>query len=1281
MYRHTVRVLVCLLVLGVSLGGVAAFSQEQQEPPDAPDALEAPLAPEPSEEAAVPAIVIEGQDAVSTNFAPEPVQLFGAGGNLTLQLNEASLLSDAPFYADFVFVAEQAGEYHLWYGGSLPGAADPLLASYGSPFNITINDEEPLTITAETVRTGPVYSTPYRWIKAGTITLQEGEHRLRVTVDQRRRYDSRYFLYLDRFVLHSAGTALPYLPEEEELLEEPESIEDLLILLRDEPTNIEAYLQLAHLYTLVGDHINALRYLGRAQILDPQNPALLQAVARNTIWRGDLESGLGAYWNLVSAAPDRIESFLEAGKIAAWSGFLGASEQFHLAGLSHHANDLRLLVNLGFTYLWWDREEQARDYFTRAERRATTPAAILALGAEYRINQAPQREEALYREGLRTFPDSLEIAEQLYSALLRQGKRDEAREHRRAVEGRLPAAADALARIERRFTLREEVIADYEAAVLENPEDLVARAELAQTYFWIGRRAEGIRVYRNLLAAQTQRALHAEWASVEEHIWRAVYNTLAQYLMRPLLGEIASDSAALATAVQTYRTLQQQEGADLAPTRSTIVTTATRLSEAIRVATTVQDLYSGAIEPVTEAAGEYRDARTAELEAVRERLNWQPPVDILVEELNRASDIRNNRRTARILDTLVGPAPDVPAPAEIAQMVSSEDEGERRALRREAPVLLALTARHQGRAAAARLWYDLEEFLLAQGRPAEPAADNDLDEVDAEEDETNSEANEVTEARGVPASLIVFSELMRGPAGRRLGLPAVSDDPLPEWVFDLEAAAALAEEGTRRSGELAATVRQLEQHDRLFREILDRATELALFYLQTNTAPERNRLGELLIEEGELADAVVQLEMVRAVDPDNLATLYILAQAYRRQGQWRRAQNLFAAIHRRDSAFRNTIALHNQIARQYADEFWGRMSVVTEPQRQETRTTMEYLWRINSRYSIRGSLEAGTVRTKIPDFFEDETVGVAYTRRSVYQDYAVRVGVPFHLRPDRLTLEPVLGARLIAHNLYFGTRPEGITEIWDGADLFGSYRLEPEPGLRWEFTTRELYLAGSYRFGVYTANLDIPLETSQLERPVFRSHMLRSDLSWDLRSRPDPLWTRYSQRTGGVAEVITADTSVEGVRYRLAQEFRYGILRRPEPLTRIGIALTAEFEDYQGEESRWYYRPDKVFDTGLRVDWQAYRPIATDTSWGVSGSLYGGYYQTRIGEGEDDPAIRTVGRLTGELTRRNVAFQLGISGSRVLGTGDIGSFPDDGGYYDFGVTFTVVGRNFSLLTR
>ncbi|MFO8044233.1 MAG: hypothetical protein R6U25_13605, partial [Alkalispirochaeta sp.] len=357
-------------------------------------------------------ITVEAEDAVSTNFAADSVLLFGTGGNRTLQLNERSLLGDTPFYAEYAVYAPQAGTYELWYGGSIPGSQDTLLPSYGSPIVLQVNEEEEQELFWEDVQVGPTYSSPYRWVLPPTVSLQEGLNQVRLEVRERRRFDGRFFLYLDRLVFQpaetataadaeadpeepdsnepepeeaTAGGAADVLPPRDELSDEPEGIEDLLITVRDNPDDIEAWIRLADLYTLVGDHINALRYLNRAAVIEDRNPDIIRRTARNLMWRGDLEGALETYWQLLSADLSQLESFLEAGKIAAWNGFYGASEQYYLAGLENFPENVQIRINLGFTYLWSGQEERARELFQRTEAAADTPQDALHIAREYRV--------------------------------------------------------------------------------------------------------------------------------------------------------------------------------------------------------------------------------------------------------------------------------------------------------------------------------------------------------------------------------------------------------------------------------------------------------------------------------------------------------------------------------------------------------------------------------------------------------------------------------------------------------------------------------------------------------------------------------------------------------------------------------------------------------------------------------------------------------------------------------------------------------------------------------
>ena len=1177
-------------------------------------------------------IVVEGEDAVSTNFAAEPVQLFGAGQNLTLQLNQTTLLNDAPYYADFVVFADSPGEFAVWYGGSIPGAADAFAPSYGSPFTLTLNDADPIEVTWETVRTGPVYSTPYRWIHIGTMHLEQGQNRLRVSVDQRRRYDSRFFLYLDRFVFVPVDSADPLVPDESLLSDEPESIEDLLIVLRDHPEDLHAYIRLAHLYTLVGDHINALRFLNRALLLDARNPAVLQLIARNTIWRGDLDGGLAAYWSLLSAVPNDLNGFLEAGKIAAWNGFLGASVEFYNAAFAYFPNEVRLLVNLGFTNLWWNREARARELFQQAERAATTVEDVLLIGAEYRLNEDFAREEELYRTARRRFPESLRIAQQLVEVLYAQRKDEAARDTQTQLLAELPdtaAATAAFERIARRYALRDAVIEGYEAQVASDPDNPVLRSELAQTYFWIGRREAGIRAFENLLALQTQQALRKTWDEVESSAWRAVLASFARTVLRTNLNATTADGAALATALQQYARLSAREGQDLGALQQRIMQLTASIERLLESTDLAVSLYQRSVAPHVDETRAFVEARTADMAAIREQIGWNAPLVRLSDELSAADDVPEAELTRWVVRALWVAASEAGLPASLPQSVGVEGRG-------ETALLLALLSRAHGTQTAWDAWSAIESV--------EPG-------------------NEALQ------DLLLFSELLGGALGA-----GTAQTELPPLAFNEELAKAAQAALSERQTDIVLALRSMEEHGSLFIEAARAATEPALFYLQTATASQRNRLGQLYIDNNQITAAIAQLELVRAVDPNNLDSLYSLAQAYERQGRWRQAKSTYAEIYAFDAAFRNAVALHNQLARRYADTFTASTSVVAERERNDVRASLTYLWRAGSRFGVQGKLDSGVTRLRVPD--------AGQVRRTSIQFQQLTVGLPVQFLGERMTLEPLIGARIVGNQLHFATPSDAsVIDATDAGDFFQNYRAEPLLGVTWRLTGRETFFDTRYLYGPYVPAEDHLMQTVLLERPRFLAHQLNANVALDFSQRTDPLIARLAQRTGVSAQLVQQNASIVGARYSLEQEVRVSVLRRDQPFTRLGVSPLFVFEDYasfddSGSERSWYYRPDTVVQAGARFDWQLYRGISSEMSWGTSGNLYGGYYQSEVGGGASDPRLRLAADLAGEITRNNVAFQIGLSGSRVF---DFDDATDD--YYNLGLTFTVVARNFALLAR
>jgi tetratricopeptide (TPR) repeat protein len=61
-------------------------------------------------------------------------------------------------------------------------------------------------------------------------------------------------------------------------------------------------------------------------------------------------------------------------------------------------------------------------------------------------------------------------------------------------------------------------------------------------------------------------------------------------------------------------------------------------------------------------------------------------------------------------------------------------------------------------------------------------------------------------------------------------------------------------------------------------------------------APARSELGRLLLKRDDVAGALAELEKATALDPARTATLYALAQAYRKKGDREKAAELLARV-------------------------------------------------------------------------------------------------------------------------------------------------------------------------------------------------------------------------------------------------------------------------------------------------------------------------------------------------------------------------------------------------
>jgi len=66
---------------------------------------------------------------------------------------------------------------------------------------------------------------------------------------------------------------------------------------------------------------------------------------------------------------------------------------------------------------------------------------------------------------------------------------------------------------------------------------------------------------------------------------------------------------------------------------------------------------------------------------------------------------------------------------------------------------------------------------------------------------------------------------------------------------------------------------------------------------RNSNSHSHSELGKLLFKSGEIDRAIAELKLATAIDPEDAAPLYVLAQAYRRKGQPVEANQMLTRVH------------------------------------------------------------------------------------------------------------------------------------------------------------------------------------------------------------------------------------------------------------------------------------------------------------------------------------------------------------------------------------------------
>lgn len=1155
-------------------------------------------------------VFVEAEDAVSTNFSREPILNYDCSGSRTLQLNRLTGLQGVgSFYADYVITVPASGSWELWYGGTPPGPQDDQYASYASPFQITVDSGAPMAVHRESVSVAASYSPSYFWTRVGDLTLDAHRHRVRFEVTEKRKVDGRYYFYLDCFFLVRkeagkrtlAGPLPAVFPKDldDRRIDKPFlAVDDYLIRIRDNPGQVAPLVEISLIYTLLGDYLNALKYLGRASAIEPRNPEVLGLMARNRIWKGDAAEGVKKYRELLNIGPTRRELWLEAGKVAAWSGLYDESISFYNDALVAFPNDLDLLANLGLVYLWSSRGQEAEKVFKLANGIAgVDPALLKEMGGIYRANGYPDRAILSYKAAIASSAQDLESYLLLISTWQSLGRTEEAQKVQKLITDTF-TPSDRLTSLLEDFSekqgLKEQVMEEYRQKLASNPDNLVLRQVLAQTYFWNGLREKAIDEYRHILDNHAYRAIR----DMEGRSSRLIEFIDRDYLLSDFFSRIPASfqgiRSTLTNQLAKYRralTVRDDaqkllEAARAAQAQKSKPGDAARAEEAMKAAEDRVQASDNAVgEEAAALARSISDSRAhveqfstlwLALAADGEQVGALQETDRAAEEAFSQVTKTNHWSFDRAA-TLAELAPDLKDNS-LARLVTAKLY----LMDRQTSAALKALASDAGDAAGdpgalytmaqARLW-------AGQGDVALPLFER---------------LSQSPNPGSVPPYFAELLSLVHSIQSPPQTSAAGSDDPAADADAAL-AALALTEK------EAGAEHVQLQKDLTLLHALYRRAMVRAFYALDEATSSIRNELGDYYLAQEDLGNAIAQFRKVLVIDPRDLGATFRLGKVYQWKRDWKAALDLYLAVYHVDPFFENVASLYNQVAKEHADSVSSLAYYFADPQQVRWHAEARWSQAFDSTWGLSAVYQTDSMRTR-----EDES---GLTDHSAWQVHDISIGVPIDLYGMNLKITPAIGGFLAANQLFVQTNPSGTPTLTK--DLFGIYLAEPYLKVDASLGLGSaLFLTTSLRGGRYLLTFDAlrtPLYDASAELNL--STLLNFIDAWPLHD--------ISLRTYGRADyLVDGSYNYKNFIYTAGQELTLILLKGGNPYSTLALTPGITWQDSMRDSAQaepWlYYAPRGILIAGGSVTGSTWIGVGEGSVLGLSLRGFLGSYQEHL---------------------------------------------------------------------
>uniref|UniRef100_A0A7C3IKC2 Tetratricopeptide repeat protein n=1 Tax=Gracilinema caldarium TaxID=215591 RepID=A0A7C3IKC2_9SPIR len=461
---------------------------------------------------------VEAEDAVTTNITDQATLDYASSAYRILQLNREGTAKGVPFYAEYTMVVPEDGTWNLWIGGTPPGPESDLLASFVSPIYIKVDETDPVPIHREQVAVVEKYSNTNHWfVVKQAVNLTAGVHKIRFEIRETRRYDSRYYFFLDAFFLLKSDSPLlqgtvdrNLVPRRFPLDLTNRSIDNPYLTIpqyeyaiQQNPKNKEGYLLLAQVYSLIGDHGSAIKTLSRGRIMAGEDIRFTLLAAKSRIWSGEIDEGIRLYKEYLKSPDAEKDVWAEAGKICAWLMKYQDAEDIYKQAIAKYPEDLNLKVNYALTLLWESKVRDGERYLSELWNRVKkSPDQILSLGSIYDTSGYPDKAIDAYLAGAKEHPEQIEFYLRLVRTYNKTNQSDKANEIRALIPNvynSSDALTSVLAALDQETTLKEQVLEQYRQRLAQEPDNLDLRLELVRAYSWNGKLTEALAENQNIL--------------------------------------------------------------------------------------------------------------------------------------------------------------------------------------------------------------------------------------------------------------------------------------------------------------------------------------------------------------------------------------------------------------------------------------------------------------------------------------------------------------------------------------------------------------------------------------------------------------------------------------------------------------------------------------------------------------------------------------------------------------------------------------------------------------